>query len=261
MFPIILKTPWFNVYAYGLLIALGYSIGTFIALRAAKKQNLPVEAIFDMLILQLLVGIAGSRLLFILEYTPDKLNFKDFFAFEQGGLTFYGSLISSFIFDLLYLKFRRIPFWKTMDCIGFGMLPGIAVARLGCFLNGCCYGTQTSLPFGVVFPLLPDAARHPTQLYESIMALTVFIVLFAYRRWRKNYGEVFLAATALYSFFRFFIEFFRAENPVIFMGLRLSQILAIFIIALTIFMRQKIDAGKQLRILPAAEIQNLDQTS
>lgn len=241
------------------MIALGYTAGTFIILREAKKKKLPVEAIFDMLILQLIVGILGSRLLFVLEYSPDKLNFTDFFAFEQGGLTFYGSLLSSFIFDLLYLKFRRIPFWQVMDCIGVGMPLGIGIARIGCFLNGCCYGTESNLPWAMVFPVVSEHSRHPTQLYESFAALTIFLLIPWLRKKQKNHGEIFLASTALYSFFRFFIEFFRAENPVVALGLTLSQIIALFLITAIFFVRHKINASKKLRVLPDSDIVDLQQ--
>lgn len=258
MYPVIWSTQWFSVYSYGLLIALGYSLGTFWILREAKKARLPVESIFDMLIIQLFVGICGSRLLFLLEYAPEKLNFKDFYAFEQGGLTFYGALLSSFIFDLLFLKIKRIPFWQVMDCIGFGMPLGIALARLGCFLNGCCYGLECSLPWGTVFPLISPKAVHPTQLYESICALAVFVILQLLRKYRRNFGEIFLASASIYSFFRFFIEFLRAENPIIFMGMRLSQIIALGIIAFAFFVWKKIDKSRKLRIIPETETQKLD---
>lgn len=257
MYPIFWATPWFNIYSYGLLIALGYSAGTFVIIREARKQGLPAEAIFDMLLLQLIVGICGSRLLFLLEYAPEKLNIHDFFAFEQGGLTFYGSLISSFIFDLLYLKFRRIPFWQVMDCIGFGMPLGIAIARLGCFLNGCCYGTECSMPWGVTFPVVGPTPVHPTQLYESFAALLTFVLLKKFRNYQRNFGEIFLASASLYSFFRFFIEFFRAENPVIFMGMKLSQLIGIAIILCAYYVRRHIDRTRKLRVLPETETKEL----
>ncbi|MEW6709666.1 MAG: prolipoprotein diacylglyceryl transferase [Candidatus Riflebacteria bacterium] len=250
MHPILWSTPWFNIYSYGLMTALGYSLGTFITVREARRRGLPAEAIFDMLLIQLFVGISGSRLFFLLEYAPEKLNFRDFFAFEQGGLTFYGSLISSFIFDLLYLKFRRIPFWQVMDCIGLAMPVGIAFGRLGCFLNGCCYGTDCSLPWGVIFPAHGQNPVHPTQLYELFTTLLVFFAVKWFMKIQKNHGEAFLVSTVLYSFFRFFIEFYRAENPVVFAGLRLSQLIAIGLIALCVLVRWQIDRSRQLRIMP-----------
>ncbi|HPT45557.1 MAG TPA: prolipoprotein diacylglyceryl transferase [Candidatus Rifleibacterium sp.] len=253
MYPILLSTPWFNVYTYGLLIAAGYSIGTLLILREAGRAGLNREAIFDMLIIQMIVGILGSRLLFIIEYTPEKLTFSDFFAFEQGGLTFYGSVISSFIFDLLYLKARRIPFWPVMDCIGFGLPAGIALARLGCFFNGCCYGTVCTYPWGVPFEHAGPGLHHPTQIYESLSALLILAIIQYLRRFRRNHGEVFLACMALYGFFRFFIEFFRAENPEVLAGLKLSQLIGIGAIAASFAAWKIIDRSRKFRLMPDKE--------
>ncbi len=261
MYPILFSTPWFNVYTYGLLIAAGYSLGTILILREARKSGLNHEAIFDMLIIQLIVGVLGSRLLFLLEYNPEKLTFSDFFAFEQGGLTFYGSVISSFIFDLLYLKARKIPFWQTMDCIGFGLPAGIMLARLGCFFNGCCYGIACSYPWGFHFEHAGPGIQHPTQLYESLAALIIWGALHYLRRFRRNYGEVFLACMALYGFFRFFIEFLRAENPEVFLGLKLSQLIGIGAICAAIITWKLIDRSCKLRILPDQSAISLDQAS
>ncbi len=251
MYPILLSTPWFNIYSYGLLVAAGYTIGTIWILREARQAGLDYEAIFDMMIIQLVVGIMGSRLLFLIEYTPEKLTFSDFFSFEQGGLTYYGAVISSFISNLLYLKIRRMPFWHSMDCVGLGLPLGVAVARIGCLLNGCCYGTACSMPWGMPFPAAGKGYFHPTQLYESICALMIFFILQYGKKWRKNYGDAFLASMALYGFFRFFIEFYRAENPVVIFGLTLSQLLGISAMVLSLVIRWKIDSSRKLRIIPA----------
>lgn len=254
MYPILLSTPWFNVYSYGLLVAAGYSIGTIWILKEAQNEGLSREAIFDMLIIQLVVGIMGSRLLFLVEYTPEKLTFSDFFSFEQGGLTYYGAVIGSFISNLVYLKIRRMPFWQSMDCVGLGLPLGVAVARLGCLLNGCCYGTSCSMPWGMEFPAAGKGLFHPTQIYESISALIIFAMLQAGKKYRRNYGDAFLASMALYGFFRFFIEFFRAENPVVLAGMTLSQIIGILAIIVSALIRFRIDRSRQFRILPSEEI-------
>ncbi|EKD83623.1 MAG: hypothetical protein ACD_39C00561G0003 [uncultured bacterium] len=250
MYPILFSTPWFNVYSYGLLIAIGYTLATILILREAQREELNVEAIFDMLLLQLIVGICGSRLLFILEYAPEKLNFKDFFAFEQGGLTFYGAVISSFIFDLLYLKFRKMHFWKVMDCIGFGLPAGIALARLGCLLNGCCYGTSCDYPWAMAFAAAGPGRYHPTQLYESLGAIMIWFALGRLKPWRRNYGEIFLAGIAAYSVIRFFIELVRAENPVVMAGMTMAQIIGAVTLAASYAAWRKISATKNLRVMP-----------
>ena len=92
MHPILLATPWFNVYSYGFILAISYSVCTAMTIYKAKQNGLDGGTIFDLMMMLLVVGIFGSRLLFVLEYVPQKLITKDFLCFEQGGLTFYGSL-------------------------------------------------------------------------------------------------------------------------------------------------------------------------
>lgn len=260
MHPVLIVTPWFKVYSYGFLIAVGYTLGTLWILKEASKEKLHVESVFDMLIMQLVIGIMGSRFLFLLEYSPQKLNLVDFFAFEEGGLTFYGSVISSFIFDFVYLRYKRMPFWRTMDCLGFGIPLGIAFARIGCLMNGCCYGTPTNVPWAVNLPKVLNGAVHPTQLYESLSALVIFASLQYFRQYRRNYGEAFLASMSLYGFFRFFIEFWRAENPIITLGMTLSQLIAIAIIALCYVCWLLIARGKKHRVLPQTDLKSTESS-
>ncbi|HOT28254.1 MAG TPA: prolipoprotein diacylglyceryl transferase [Candidatus Ozemobacteraceae bacterium] len=229
MKPILLATPWFNVYSYGLFLAIGYTIATFWIIREAVRNGMPGETIFDMLLLQLVVGVFGARLLYVSEYGVGTGPGAGFFAFERGGLTFYGAVISSFAFDILYLKWLRLPFWRVMDAVGFGLPLGIAIARLGCFFNGCCHGIETGQPWGVVFPRVGYTPVHPTQIYESIACLGLFVTLQLLRRRRRAYGEVILATLGGYGILRFFIEFWRGDNPIFAFHMTLSQVLGIVI--------------------------------
>ncbi len=253
MFPVLLHTPWFNVYSYGLLLAIGYTAGTIWILLEARRDGLPVEAVFDMLLLQMVVGVFGSRLLCLLECAPGQLTPLGILAFESGGLTFYGAVVSSLVFDLLYLKYMRLPFWRVMDCVGFGLPLGIAVARVGCFLNGCCHGLRCDWPWGVVFPRVSDLPVHPTQLYESAAGLGIFALLQAFRRRRRNRGEVFVACLGLYGGFRFFVEFWRGDNPILALGLTLSQWVGAGMAAAGVAAWRLIGRTPDLRIAPVAE--------
>ena len=183
MYPVLVSTPWFNVYSYGFMLAIGYTVFMALTIYQAKKNSLDTGTIFDLMLMQLIVGVLGSRLLFVLEYTPEKLFSLDFLALEQGGLTFYGCVISAFIFDFLFLKLYKIPFWKTVDCIGFSLGPGIAISRIGCFLNGCCFGTPCSPAIGFRFRGAGPGYFHATQLYESFLSLVAFaIILFVIKK-------------------------------------------------------------------------------
>lgn len=251
MHPIIIATPWFNVYSYGFLLAIGYTVAIILTCYKAKKNSLDTGAIFDLMLLQLIVGVLGSRFLFLAEFVPDKLFTINFLALEQGGLTFYGSVITGFFFDLVYLKFKRMPVWKSLDCIGFGLGPGIAVSRIGCFLNGCCYGIECSPSIGFQFRAAGEGYHHATQLYESILSLTAFfIILWFIKQKQTHHGQIALGFISLYGFFRFFIEFLRAENPVFLLGMTLSQVLSLVFITVSIITWKQITKNKELEIMP-----------
>jgi len=250
MYPILFSTQWFNVYSYGLFLAIGYTIATIWIIREAVWNQLPGEAVFDMLLMQLVVGVLGARLLYVSEYGAGAG--AGFFAFERGGLTFYGAVISSFIFDILYLKWRRLPFWRVMDAVGFGLPLGTAIARIGCFLNGCCHGVECSQPWGVIFLRVGYTPVHPTQLYEAAACLVLFIALQVLRKRRQAYGEVILTALGGYGALRFIIEFWRGDNPIFAYGFTLSQligaVIAISAVAGVVLLRQY----STLKIIPSA---------
>ena len=251
MHPIIITTPWFNVYSYGFLLAIGYTVAIVLTCYKANKNSLDAGAIFDLMLLQLIVGVLGSRFLFLAEFAPDKLFTLSFLALEQGGLTFYGSVITGFFFDLVYLKFKQIPIWKAMDCLGFGMAPGIAVSRIGCFLNGCCYGLECSPSIGFQFRAAGQGYYHATQLYESLFSLVIFIILLWFIKYKQtHHGQIALGFLSLYGFFRFFIEFLRAENPVFLLGMTLSQLLSIIFIITSIIIWKINNKNKELEIMP-----------
>lgn len=257
MYPVLLSTPWFNIYSYGFMVAVGYTVAMVLAIYQAKRNGLDTGAIFDLMLFQLVVGIIGSRLLFVLEYIPEKLLTKDFLAFEQGGMTFYGSVIIGFIFDLIYLKSKQIPFWKVMDCIGFSMGPGIAIARTGCFLNGCCYGKACSEAIGFQFRIAGPGYFHATQLYESFLCIIAFIIVLKLKKLQTHHGQIFLGFISIYGFFRFFIEFLRAENPVFLLGMTLSQFLGILFITAAVFTWKKIIKNQALQIMPETKTKDL----
>lgn len=249
MHPVLLSTPWFNVYSYGLLVALSYTAGTAWVLFLARRERLPVEAVFDMLLLQLVAGILGSRLLYFAEiglFSPGGASFWDF---EKGGLTFYGAVLSGIFFDLLFLRFKQNPFWRVMDCVGNGILLGIGLGRLGCFLNGCCYGVACHLPWGMVFPRVSAEPLHPTQLYESFGSLLLFVFHQKYWQRRTHHGHGCILSVSLYAAFRFIIEFWRGDNPIHALGMTLSQWVSLGLLAAGFLAWHVIKASPDMQII------------
>jgi phosphatidylglycerol:prolipoprotein diacylglycerol transferase len=250
MHPILLSTPWFNVYSYGLMIAVAYSLGTAWTVYLASREGLPGETIFDLLLLQMVMGILGSRILYLAEAGVLFSGVGSFLNFEGGGLTFYGAVLTCIVTDFLFITWKKLPFWKVMDCLGNGLMLGVAIGRIGCFLNGCCYGGPCSYPWGVVFPRVSPHPLHPTQIYETIGAFGIFLVLQKVQQRRRNYGQVFLASLMGYAVFRILNEFWRADNPAHALGMSLSQWVGVFILIAGFITWKVIGRTPALRVLP-----------
>ena len=231
MHPVLIKIGPVSIYSYGLMVAIGFGISAALAYHRAAKFGLDRGAIVDCFIIMLASGVAGARLLYVL------LNFKHYisnpleiFNLSMGGIVWYGGFITAVLSMLIFLRARKLDFWATTDFIAPYVALGQAFGRIGCFLNGCCYGIEA--PAG--FPL---GARHPTQLYSAALMLAIFAILILWQNRVRFAGEIFLGYCLLYSCKRFFIEFLRGDNPKIFLGLTMSQLIsaAVFLIACYIF--------------------------
>jgi phosphatidylglycerol:prolipoprotein diacylglycerol transferase len=168
------------------------------------------------------------------------------FKVWRGGLAYYGGFIFAVAFAYHFVRKHKLGWWKTADLAAPGIMLGLFFGRLGCFLNGCCYGKVTTSSLGVIFPrggsawraqfdahLISAAAEalpvHPTQLYESIACFVIFLILyFVVRPRRRHFGDVFAAMLILYAIGRSLCEIFRDDDRGVFFGfLSTSQIISI----------------------------------
>jgi phosphatidylglycerol:prolipoprotein diacylglycerol transferase len=173
----------------------------------------------------------------------------------RGGLAFYGGFIFASAFGLYYARKYRLGMWKMADLAAPWIAFGLAMTRIGCFLNGCCFGKPTSLPWGAHFPnnralseaqvhagyIAEGAATlpvHPTQLYLASLNLLTFFVLYLWVRGRKRFhGEVFAWLLIMKGVFRSLVEIWRDdERGVLFGWLSTSQMLSVPLVALGVFL-------------------------
>lgn len=164
----------------------------------------------------------------------------------RGGLAYYGGFIFAVGFAFYYVRKHKLGWWRTADLAAPGIMLGLVCGRLGCFLNGCCYGKPTTSALGVVFPrggaawrqqvdaglIRPTAQAlpvHPTQLYESAACFIVFLILYyVVRARRRAYGQVFAAMLILYGIARSICEVWRDDDRGVFWGfISTSQIISI----------------------------------
>jgi phosphatidylglycerol:prolipoprotein diacylglycerol transferase len=173
------------------------------------------------------------------------------FNIFKGGLAYYGGFIFGTIAAVIFMRRKKMNMLFTSDTIGYGIAIGLFFGRLGCFLNGCCFGIQTDSFLGVRFPKGSAAFAElanagvvirgkdtetppllPTQIFESVFSLLLFLYLYLYLRRHKRYdGQIIIHFVSLYAIFRFIIEFFRNDNRGIFFGLlSSSQIISIVLL-------------------------------
>ncbi len=224
MHPILFQFGDRPIYAYGVMLALAIAICEILLLRTAKRYGFKEETILDISIIAIICGVLGSRLFYVYFYEWEyySQHLLAILDLRRQGLVFYGSIIGGVLGVLLYLKTKKTSFWEISDLFAPYLALGEAIGRIGCFLNGCCYGQPTALPWGIVFPGLDAVPRHPTQIYSTLLGLGLFVFLTWFYRRRKFQGQVFLVYVMGYAVLRFIVEFFR-ENLVVWHSITIGQ--------------------------------------
>lgn len=244
MRPELLHIGSLTIYSWGVFFSIGFVSALFVALRLARRYGLNEDRIFDLVLLLVAAGLAGGRILHVVLNWPLYAGASplQYVAFWDGGLSWYGGLGGALLAGWLFTRATRLNFLATADIIAPPLSLAYAITRIGCFLAGCCYGHETSLPIGVVFPGL-GGPRHPTQLYSSAINFAIFFVLLAALRRKRFDGQVFLEYIIYYSAYRFVIEFFR-EGPMLFGPFTLTQPLALLGLVLGALLLAKLSHRK-----------------
>lgn len=237
MLPIIAKFGSITIYTYGVAMALAFLLSIFIIRHESKRKGFSPDFAYDMVLFAMIGGIAGARAVYVIDHWSDfSGNIAQVFAIWQGGLVFYGGLIGGTLAVLGLVKMRKVSAGKVADIAAPCLAIGSAVGRLGCFSNGCCYGKETALPWGVSFTNSLSSASplgvplHPTQLYEFTYNILILGVLWWLRPKVKSDGFLFWLYVTLYGLFRFIVEFFRA-NPARYFGMSASQTFSLILFA------------------------------
>jgi phosphatidylglycerol:prolipoprotein diacylglycerol transferase len=223
MFPVLFRVGDISVHAYGVLLALAFAVGIFGLARAARRAGLPEEKMLDMSLMIMVAAVIGSRLLYVLIKWPvfvaDPLAV---FAVRSGGLSFHGGLAAGVLTGLWYTHRHRLPQGRIADLIAPFVALGYAVVRIGCLLNGCCFGRPADVPWALPVAYLDPTLRHPTQLYAFAAVFLIYLLLLYRRRRVRFHGQLFLEFVVYYSIYRFLIEFYR-ETDVFLGALTLGQ--------------------------------------
>ena len=230
MHPILLRLGPVTLYAYGVALAAAFLTATGLAARTVRRlgaavQPLTEPAMVSFCYCALLGGIAGGRLFYVvLHWEVFQFSWGEIPALWEGGLVWYGGFLGGVAAGWLYCRLNRLSFLPVVDLLAPFIALGHAIGRIGCFLNGCCYGKATTAWCGVVFPG-HDTPVLPTQLFETVGLLVVSL---AVRRLQtperlRHPGRVFGAYLIGYAVLRFFLEGLRGDQPIWWAGLTLQQ--------------------------------------
>lgn len=224
MYPILFEIGPFAVRGYGVMLALSFLVGIYLALHRSEKRGLNVNHMVNLCLITIVFSILGARIMYVIphwdEFSGHPLDtispFQSSGSIGLTGLTMYGGFIGAIAASLLYLRRHRLPIWRVTDAFTPSIALGIGITRIGCFLNGCCFGLPSDLPWAARFPFnstagafFPDTPLHPAQLYSSLLGFGLFGVLMVLDRRERFDGFLFAMLLILEPITRFIVDFFR----------------------------------------------------
>lgn len=250
MHPTLVKFGTFAIHSYGLLLAVAFLASIQLFLARGRARGLPEDRLSTLSLWLLVLAILGGRLLFVAthwdEYKTDPLAIVRLW---EGGLILYGGYALAIAGGILYVRRAGLSVWRVGDAAAPSMALGVGIGRLGCFMNGCCYGLPTTLPWGIKFPpesyssaVFPGETLHPSQLYMSAAGFLLFFALLRFDRKRRFDGWLFWSYIALDAGLRFLIDFTRYYDETSFLGrigglsFNMNQLLSAGLIVISLVM-------------------------
>ena len=256
MYRILFTIGSFPIYSYGVMIASAFIIAILFAMKETKKSGEDPERILDLSLFIILGALIGGRFAYVLQYLDYYLkNPIKILYFRQGGLSFLGGFLVAYFLCWLYVKRTKISFWKYADIMAPFVSLGIGIGRIGCFLNGCCFGV-VSENYGIKFPSLHMPPVYlqqlkdgliasgssctlpviPTQIYTSLYGFLICFILLWMKKYKKYDGFLILSFFILYSISRFAIEFYRfyENNYKVFNLLTITQAILLVVVLISL---------------------------
>lgn len=211
-----------TIHSYGFFLAMAFLAGMQLALYYGKKEGIVPGQMVDLILYVFVSALIGAKLLHIfVDFSYYSEDWRRLLKLYQVGGVYYGGLILAVLVSLVYIRRKKMNFWKTADAMCMGLASGQILGRIGCFFAGCCWGRMCpGFPLAVTFRN-PEAASqvgtplyvplHPVQLYEAGSMICVLAVLAMAYRNKKFDGQQLFLYLLLYSVLRFCVEFFRGD--------------------------------------------------
>lgn len=233
MRPVLFQIPFLHlpIFSYGVMLGLSLVVGWYIVLALCERDGMDREEMGRLYVWTAICSVASARFLYIVtNWTHFAMNPLDVFKVWQGGLVAYGGFIGGLLTGIIYCRIHKIRLLAWADCVVPSLGTGLMFTRIGCLLFGCDFGKPSNVPWAIQFPvgspawkeqiadhLIKGSANqslpvHPTQIYESLIGLTLFALTMLVRRYRKFSGQTFVAFAISYGILRYFVETLRADS-------------------------------------------------
>ncbi len=222
------------------MIALAFLAGLWTATLRARREKISSETIGDVTLWLMIGGIVGARAVYVTTYWHDEFaggKISEIFAIWNGGLVYYGGLIGATVAGMIYIRWKKLPLWKITDALAPSIALGSVFGRIGCLLNGCCYGRFCTAPWAITFPEghethavgMPATPVHPTEIYDALLNFALYVFLAWLFRRKKFDGQIFATYLILYAVCRSIVEYFRGDYPAdhVHNGLTSAQLVSI----------------------------------
>ena len=204
--------------SFGTLMAIAFLAGTWLGMREAKRLGLDEDKLVNVILITLVASVVGARALYVLEHLAEfRRSWSSVLALWEGGLTLYGGIVAGTFAGLTAAKRMGLPQWHVADALTPSLAIGTMFGRVGCYLNGCCYGRPTTLPWGVKFPPgsfaaldVGDTPVHPSQLYNAAASLVLFTVLWLVRKRLRTPGVLFWSFVVAFALVRIPLDMTRS---------------------------------------------------
>ncbi len=260
MYPTLFKFHGLELHSYGLLLAIAFLLGIQLLLRRGLKRGLPEDKLSTLSLLLLVLAIIGGRGLYVLTHWSDYAHdLAGVFRIWEGGLMLYGGYFLAIAGGIAYVRRAALPVWRAGDAAAPSMALGIGIGRLGCFLNGCCFGLPATVPWAIKFPpgsysnfVFPSEPLHPSQLYLAAAGLALFVALLRMDRKPHFDGWLFWTYIALDATLRFVIDFTRYYDATSYLGkigpfaFNVNQVFSVVLVLISLFMMRRLrHAGAQ----------------
>ena len=241
--PVIADLGFIKVYWYGVMYLLAFLSAYLLARYRIKSEVLwNTKHVDDLIFYGALGAVLGGRLGYLLFYNWSVFisNPLTFFNFQNGGMSFHGGFLGVLLAMVIFNKKYQFTFFQTTDFIAPLIPLGLGFGRIGNFINQELWGRPTDLPWGMVFPIIDEISRHPSQLYQALFeGFLLFLILYLYSNKKRPLGNISALFLIFYGLFRFLVEFTREPDSFLglfYLNLSMGQLLTIPMIGIGITM-------------------------